>query len=534
MQHKSKAMRIFTAFIIMFCLAAFLQHAYAQQRTVIHIEQARKADYDVRLGRDIQRLIGNVIMRQDSTLFYCDSAYLNEVTRHFEAFGNVHIEMSDTLNIYGDRLKYNSDTRVAEIFDNVKLIDNKTVLETHYLIYNRITELATYPNHGVITNEDNVLKSRKGYYQTNIKEFYFRHDVELISPDYTAYSDTLVYNNESEIAWFYGPTVIRGDENTIYLDYGWYDTKNDHAHLYKRGRIVSMDQTITADTIFYDRSTGYGEGLGRVVITDTTKKIIIEGEISRMWEKEGLSYVTHKALGISYEQNDSLFIHADTLFMLFDDERKAKSMLAYYRVKMFRDDFQGKCDSLVYHISDSTIRMYKKPVLWSDENQLTADSIHMAVVNNAIDSLVMYNSAFIISKDSIEGFNQIKGKDMIGYFKDGDLTRVFVNGNAETIYWVREEDSSLIGINLAVSSTMTIFFEDNQIVGITYKQQPNEVMYPKSELSIAERTLRGFTWLEDWRPWKKEDVFIWSPEGVEVPVEEVDTNIPPRRTSGQR
>lgn len=513
-------MRIITSIVCMVLIMSACFTLQAQERTVIHIEQARKADYDVRLGRDIQRLIGNVIMRQDSTLFYCDSAYLNEVTRNFEAFGNVHIALSDTLNIYGDRLKYKSDTRVAEMFDNVRLIDNKTILETHYLIYNRITELATYPDYGVITNEDNVLKSRKGYYQTNIKEFYFRHEVEMISPEYTAYSDTLVYNNESEIAWFYGPTVIHGEESTIYLDYGWYDTRKDHAHVYKRGRIESMEQTITADTIFYDRNKGFGEGLGRVVITDTANQMIVKGGISRMWEKEGRSFVTQKALGINYDQTDSLYIHADTLFLLFDENRKARSMLAYYRVKMFRDDLQGKCDSLVYHMSDSTIRMYKNPVLWSDENQLTSDSIHMAVVNNVIDSLVMYNSSFIISKDSIEGFNQIKGKDMIGYFKNGELNRVVVNGNAETIYWVREEDASLIGINLAVASTMTIFLEDNQIIGITYRQQPSEVMYPKSELSESERKLRGFVWHEDWRPRKKEDIFIWFPDGADEPKEE--------------
>ncbi len=516
--------------IVFLLIPLFATTLLAQQRTVIHIEQARKADYDIRLGRDIQRLIGDVIMRQDSTMFYCDSAYMNEKTRHFEAFGNVHINVSDSLNIYGDRLKYNSDTRVAELFDNVKLIDDKTLLETEYLIYNRITKLATYPNRGQITNEDNILKSLKGYYQTDLKEFYFRKDVELISPDYTAYSDTMVYNNISEIAWFYGPTVIRGEENTIYLEYGWYDTKKDHAHLFKRARIESMEQTITADTLFYDRSTAYGEGFGKVVITDTTNKLLIKGGISRMWEDKGISYVTQKPMAINYDQGDSLFIHSDTLFLNFDDNRKAKSMLAYYHVKMFRHDMQGKCDSLVYHMADSTIRMYKKPVLWSDQNQLSADSIHLAVVNNQLDSLIMYSAAFIISKDTIEGFNQIKGKDMVGYFRNGELSRVHVDGNAQTIYWVREEDGTLIGINLAVSSNMIIFMEDNQVVGIKYMQLPNEVMYPKPDLPENERILRGFQWLEAWRPMTKEEIFIWKPEGIADTEPEKDTEKKPGRT----
>ncbi len=516
-------MRILLTLLLFSLLAPLL----AQQRTVIHIERARKADYNIRLGRDIQRLIGDVILRQDSTWFYCDSAYLNERTRHFEAFGNVHIAVSDSLNIFGDRLKYNSETRVAEMFNNVRLIDDKTILTTEYLIYNRITQLATYPNRGTITNEDNILKSRKGYYQTNIKEFYFRDDVEMIGEDYQAYSDTLVYNNESEIAWFYGPSVIRSEENTIYLEYGWYDTRNDHAHMFKRARIESGEQTIIADTMFYDRNSGFGEGFGNVIITDTTNQLIIKGGISRMWEDEGISYVTKRPYSISYDDSDSLFMHADTIFLHFDENRNAKSMQAYYGVRMFRKDLQGKCDSLVYHMADSTIRMYKNPVLWSDENQLTADSIHMAVVNNQIDSLIMYNSAFIISRDTIEGFNQIKGKDMVGYFRNGELVRVRVDGNAQTIYWVREEDGNLIGINLAVSSYMLIFMEESQVVGITYKQQPNEVMYPKPELPEAERKLRGFHWLEEWRPRQKEDIFI-RPTKNETEIK------PPAEKSGNR
>jgi len=477
------------------------------QKTLIHIERARIANYDVRLGKDVQRLVGDVILRQDSTLFYCDSAYLNEKTRNFDAFGQVYINVNDSMDIYSDRLIYNGDTRIAELFDNVKLIDDSTVLETEYLLYNRMTKLATYPNNGKITQADKVLTSVKGYYQSDIKEFYFRKDVVLLTPDYETYSDTLVYNSVSEIAWFYGPTVIRSDENTLYGGYGWYNTRTDQSYLTKRPSIYTMEQMVYADTMYYDRNTGFGRAGGRVEVVDTIYQVIVKGAFGQFWELEGKSYVTDSAMAVNYDTNDSLFMHADTLFLYFDEDREAKKMEAYYGVRFYREDLQGTCDSLSYLLSDSTIRMYQDPVLWSEENQLSADSIHIMMTNKTLDSLVMYNNAFIVSRDTIKGYNQIKGKDMIGYFEENELDRIAVEGNAQTVYWVRDEDQSLIGINLAKASRMLIKLLESQITDIVYRSSPSEVMYPEKDLPAGEEKLRGFRWLQERRPKDKLDIF---------------------------
>ncbi len=502
-------MKIRSAIILLIMLAIHIAQTFGQagQRTVIHIERAKTQQYDARLGKDIERLIGNVILRQDSTRFYCDSAHLNQKTRNFDAYGNVHINVNDSLDIYGNRLFYNGETRVAEMFGNVKLIDIPTTLETEYLVYNRLTRMAWYPDNGKIVSEDNTLTSKKGFYNTDLKEFYFRDDVVMTSPDYTAYSDTMVYNTRSEISWFHGPTVIRGEENTIYCEYGWYDTRKDQAHLSQRASIQTLEQTITGDNLYYDRAIGFGDARGNVVVTDTNNNMIITGDIGKLWEDEGRSFITGRAKAITYDDQDSLFLHADTLFLFFDQDRKAKSLFAYYGVKFYRSDIQGKCDSLAYLMADSTIRMYRSPVLWSKENQITSDSMHIAIVNQEIDSLILYNTAFIVSKDSIHGFNQIKGKNMIGYFSDNELVRVEVTGNAETIYWVREEDTSLIGIDVAKTSSMTIRLRNNDVQTINYKQAPNQVMFPEKELPEDQRKLKGFQWLEDIRPLTKLDIF---------------------------
>ncbi|NOU47958.1 MAG: organic solvent tolerance protein OstA [Bacteroidales bacterium] len=488
------------------------------QKTIIHIEKARLANYDKRLGIDIQRLIGNVVLRQDSTLFYCDSAYLNDKLRNFEAFGHVHINFNDSLDIYSKRLKYEGESRIAELFDSVRMVDKTMVLVTDYLIYNRTTRIASYPNNGTITNQDKILKSKKGFYHTDTKEFYFRDDVELISPDNTAYSDTLVYNSQSEIAWFHGPTVIRGKDNTIYTEYGWYDTKQDHAHLSRRAKIWNDEQMLESDQLFYNRDIGFGDAKGNVLISDTANNMLISGDIGKMWELEGRSFVTGKAMARSYDEKDTLFMHADTLFLTFNKkEKQARDLYAYKHVKFFRKDMQGKCDSLVYHMSDSAMRMYIEPVLWSQKNQLTADSILIAISKNSVDSLVMYNTAFIVSHDSIENYNQIKGKNMTGYFVDNELKRIYVDGNAQTVYWVREEDKSLIGTNLAKASTMLIRLHENEIESITYRSNPNEVMYPEKELPNDSDRLKGFRWLSEWRPLVKSDIFVIGKREIEIP-----------------
>ncbi len=497
-----------TCLLMVFWGLILTSNAYAQKKSKVFIDRADHFRFDENINKDVQRLIGNVIIRQDSALFYCDSAYLNDQTNSFEAFNSVHIKVNDTVDVYSDRLLYDGNTKIAELFDNVKLVDKNTVLTTEHLIYNRITKTAYYDVGGKIVNDENNLTSKIGLYFTTSRTFHFRKDVVLVNPDQETYSDTLIYNTNTEIAYFVGPTVIRSDENIVYCENGWYDTKNDLSKLNQRPRISNMEQTIVADSLDYDNELFFGKAFGNIEIIDTVHNMIIKGNYGEFWDKQGKAFITDKVYAITYDKKDSLFIHADTFWVYFDKERQAKKMSAYYGVRFYRTDLQGKCDSLDYRMSDSTIHLYRDPVLWSGKNQLTADSISIAVVNNKIDSLVMYNSAFIISNDTTDTFNQIKGKNMVAYFIRNELSKINVDGNAQTVYYVREEDGYLVGINLAESSTMQIRVKDNQIQNISYQSSPEETMYPKDKLSNKQTVLKGFTWQQHLRPLKKEDIFI--------------------------
>lgn len=477
----------------------------AQKKTTIHILNADKADYDERLGKDVQRLIGNVIMRQDSTYFYSDSAYFNEKTKFFDGFGNVHIIVNDSVNIYSKLLKYNGETKFAELFYDVILKDDSTTLKTQYMTYDRVGHLATYPNNGTTTRNDKKLVSKKGYYRDDIKVLYFRKDVVGTMPDYKIVSDTLVYDTENEMMYFYGPTNIYNKENTLIGNYGWYNTETEFAYLDRRATLKNEEQSMTADTMYYNRKTGYAKALSDVVIVDTTNKATLKGEYAELWEKLGKCMITDSLRAYYYEEVDTLFATADSMYVYFDTiSNDVQRINAFYNVRFFRNDVQGKCDSLHYILPDSMVYMRTEPVIWAEDSQLSGDLINIKVKGQAIENLVMYPNAFVIQQDSIKGFNQVKGKEITIYFKNKDIDNMYNKGNAETIYWLRDDDGSLIGINISQSDEMDIKIKDREMSKIKHYNNIKEILYPEKQLKDDMEYLKGFLWQEDKKPERKE------------------------------
>lgn len=497
-------------FLNLFAFILLVSAANAQQTRKIKLVQADLMSYDKRLGPDVQRILGNAIFEHDGAFLYCDSAHLNNASNSMKAYSRVHIKSSDTLNLYGDSIYYSGETRIAEVFDHVKLIDKQTVLTTDKLIFDRNTGIAYYLTGGHIVNDQNTLDSRRGYYHTNTKDFFFRDDVVLVNPDYVMNCDTLRYNTQSKISYFKGPTTIKGKETDIYAENGWYNTITDISEFNENARVKNGDQVLTGDSLYYERKNGYGQAFRNIQVIDTVQDILITGQYALYQKPLGYTMITQRPEALFLEKNDTLFLHSDTMRATFDSAQKTKEVFAYYHVKYYRSDIQGMTDSLVYAFRDSTMRMLGSPVLWTDENQLTADSIHVTTASKKVKNMFMYNSAFIISKDTLgSGYNQIKGRNMTGYFLDNELTAMKVEGNSETIYWVREEDGTLTGINKAFSSNMSIRLKNKKMQQIVYIEKPEAVLHPEGELGEADRLLKDFKWLGDRRPAKREDIFTW-------------------------
>jgi lipopolysaccharide export system protein LptA len=470
---------------------------------------------------DIVRVTGRPVFEHEGAYLYCDSAWLNEIENNMDCFGNVRIKSSDTLNLYGNILHYEGDSKIATVSKNVRLVDKQTTLTTDFMVFDRKTGIANYTSGGKMVNGDNVLTSRRCFYHTNKKLMYFRDDVVLTNPDYKINCDTLKYNTVTRISYFLGPTIMRGKDNYMYCEDGEYDRVTSKSRFSINALLVDDNRRLTGDSLYYDEKLKYGKAVSNVVMTDTVQNVIIKGNFAEYWRAKGYTFVTDNAVAIMGDNKDTLYLHADTLMAAFDTiKNETKELFAYHNTRFYRTDIQGTCDSLNFNFADSVISMYKMPVLWSDENQLTADTIKIHTGKNSIKQIFMYSTAFIVSKDTNETYNQIRGKNMIGFFVNNELSSIDVNGNAETVYYVREDDKALIGVNKAAGSKMRLYVNDSKIERIVYFDKPAGNMFPDKDVPADQRILKGFKWRFSSRPLHKDDVFRNPDDAPETPKEE--------------
>ena len=500
-------------FLFSFLLFAFITTSFSQKVKKIELKHANSLEYDEKLGNKVKRLIGNVSFEHEGVLMFCDSSFLYP-DNSLEAFGNVKIKQGDTITMFGDFLKYNGNNKQAEIKKNIRLSDKEMVLTTDYLNYDMNSSVATYTDKGKIISKENTLTSGIGYYNSKSKEFTFKKDVMLQNPQYTMNCDTLKYNTFSKIAYFEGPTTIHSNENLIYCENGFYDTDKDLSEFGKNSYIITKEQKLKGDRIYYDRKNGTGRAVKNVEITDTVQNITITGDYAVHFDFVDKSVVTGNALFMQRYDKDTLFLHADTLKAIEKKNEKIKTsdslntkiLLAYHSVKFFKSDMQGKADSLAYNFSDSIMRLYNKPVLWSDKNQLSADYIEIRTANGELSTMEMKNTAFVASQEDTAGFNQIKGKNMKGFFKDNKLNKIFVEGNGQTIYYAKDKNKP-IGVNRTDCSNIILFLKDNQIDKISFLNKPDATMYPMGELSPKDLLFKDFSWQQEARPLTKKDIF---------------------------
>ena len=472
---------------------------------MVHIEHANQ--FQKTAGSDYVRLIGNVHIRHESAHFYCDSAYYDEKRNSFDAYQHVHIRINDSIDMYCNTMTYDGDRRFAEFFDQVRMTDDSTVLETTYMTYDRNEHLASYPHDGVTTRGDKRLVSHLGFYRDDLKEFRFFDNVVVTSPDYRMNTDTLVYNTRLEKMWFQGPTTIVNEDNTMEGRHGYYLTERRLAYLDESPVMYNETQRLVADSLLYDRERGFAKAMNHIQMIDTAYKVILDGEYAEVWERQGWSFATDSTLVTYYDGGDSLYITSDTVFYHFKTELNDEEKIVGRRhVRFFKSDMQGRCDTLTYTMADSTIRMRHLPILWSGDAQLTAEQIDIKIANRAIDSVLQHGDAFSISQDSIEGYNQIRGADMASCFLDGKLHHIVVTGDAKTITWLREDDGSLIGINVSSSKTMQILMQGQRITKIKYFKDINETLFPEQDIKENDRYLEGFRWRDEERPRSKGDL----------------------------
>lgn len=487
-------------------------HTLAQADTSAHFVEVVNADL-LRGGRmngkSVQRLLGRVVLRHEGANLFCDSALFFDEENLVKAYGHVHIQQGDSLDLYGDTLDYAGNIKVATISGRVRLIDKQVNLTTDKLVYDRVAGMAYYNQSGKTVTQKDQLTSQKGYYYVNTKEFAFKGDVVIKNPDYTLYSDTLIYNTVTDVSYFKGPSTIVGKNSFIYCENGWYDKPNDRCQFNEHAYVIAENNILKGDSLYYERKKGYGRAIGNVSVEDTVEKVMVTGNFAETFRDIERYMVTDSAQMIQVFDDDTLFLHADTL-LATEDSLDKRVVDAFHRVKFYKRDMQGACDSLSYTQRDSLLRMYHKPVIWNDSNQITAEYIQVNIAKGKINKMDIIDLALIISQEDTIRFNQIGGDRMEAFFVENELRRINVYDNGHTIYYPREEDGNLIGMNKVDCADLSIFVEDRQISRIVFRYKPVGALHPIEKVDPLLYRLDGFEWLVHRRPKNRYEIFYWN------------------------
>lgn len=476
-------------------------------------------------------IAGNVKLRQGKTLFYCDSCVVNNNTHLFEAWGKVHVNDSDTTHVTSSHLRYLMRQKQAFLDGGVKLTDGHSTLTTPDLEYNMETNLGIYRNGGKLINGKSVLTSREGWYFSDLKDAYFKKNVHIKDPAYTIDTDSVLFNPESETTRFISfTTIVDSSGRTIKTRDGYVNRKTGKSEFGQRSEMSDGKTTMIADHVETDDSTHLSIATGNVIIRDSSSTLI--GGVVYRNTKTNAVLATRKPLLIIKQDNDSIYIAADTLFSarltdlyfggdttLVDSIKRAefrhikpedstnRYFEGYNHVRIYNDSMQAVCDSVFYSFRDSIFRMYRDPVIWNNENQITGDTILLYTRNKKADKVQAFENSFMVNKLDGQAFNQVQSTRLDGFFTEGNIDSVRVRGAVQCIYYLQDEDSAYTGVNESRCDIMDIYFREKELHRVVFRSSVTGTLWPIQQKPPDKMKLERFRWLDERRPKSRLEMF---------------------------
>ena len=449
---------------------------------------------------------------------WCDIAILFPKDNTLKAIGNIRLEQGDSIQMTGQKLRYNGNTKMAKAWENVILTNQQGTLTTDTLYFDRENQRAFYKNYGKVVDSVNTLTSKIGTYFTDTKKYQFKEEVDLVNPDNHVVSTQLDYFSVSKNLYMYGPSTITGDTYKMYCERGFYNTTIERGYGVKNTRIDYNDRIIYGDSLYFDKKTQFASATNNIRIIDTINNGVIRAHYAEIFKEKDSVFATKRAVSISLVEKDSLFIHGDTL--MITGKADSRILRAFRNAKFYKTDLSGKCDSIHFSEVTGVTKLIREPVIWSGENQMTGDSIQLLsnLETEKLDSLKVLNNAFIVSLDSISktGYNQAKGKDLFGKFIDNELKYVDLIKNTEVIYYMYNDKDESIGINKSICSKIRISFLNSEIEDLDLLINVDGDIFPVSELPPNARKLKGFIWRGDERILTKDDIFDEDDNTIEL------------------
>lgn len=518
-------MKRFGLFFLFWCLVAGL---FAQEKSTANGEPIQIV-YGANFTKDEAKYPGASIFTKDDRQvqfkhngadMWCDIAILYQEKNQLKAMGNIRLNQGDTITLTGGRLDYDGETKLAKSWKEVVLQNNEMTLTTDTLYFDRNQQEAYYNFGGKVVDAENTLTSIVGRYFMELKKYEFIKQVHIDNPDYTLKSAKLDYYTESNQAYLYGPSTIIGDEYRFYCERGFYNLHLEQGYGIKKTKIHYSNRIIEGDSVYFNKSRKFASATNHIVITDTINKGIIRAHYAEVFKEKDSLFATKKAVSISLVENDSLYMHGDTLMVTGKPDNRI--LRAFKNAKFYKKDLSGKCDSIHYRQKSGITQLIRRPIIWNGDSQMTGDSIYLLSdpKTKKMDSLKVINNAFIIALDTVEkkGYNQAKGKILLGKFKNNSLKHIDLIQNTEVIYYVYDDDKKLLGINKAICSKVGMEMGNNDIDEISFIISPDGNVIPLKQIPIEERKLEGFVWYGPEQIRSPKDLFDYDDLHLILPV----------------
>jgi len=492
----------------LFVGAFFLMSNFLAQSDLLKLlPGSRKANYYE--NNDLLKLEGNVHFEYQGNTMYCDSAYYFEKRRLVYAYGKVHI-IRDKINMFCDSAFFNGKAERAKLWGNVRVRDLDYRLTTDSLEYISSSGRAIYRNYGTIKKigSNEMIVSKVGYFYPESKNYFFSDSVVYSNDGIRMTTDTLAYEYVNKQTVFNGETTILKDSMTMTCLYGWYNTDLNKGYLHGDASYKDNSQILYADTIRYDEKNDEIIAKKDVHLINKKSNYVLNSNYMYTSDSIGLTYITDCAIAKLIQNKDTIYIHSDTLFVLNDTIKKNKNIMAYYGVKIYNNDIQSTCDSLWFSQTQNKIKLYHNPIVWSENSELKGDSIVISTKDSLIDKINIYrNASAIMELDSGQLYNQISGKNMIAYMKEGKLRKTDVNGSAVSIYYPEDEEKTdslttikRMGLNRLESSTLSVYLDSGEVIGINYVNEPVGIFYPMDQIIDKKKFIKNFEWNPALRP----------------------------------
>lgn len=479
---------------------------------LIHADELR---YDMRgLVPDAQILRGKVHFTHGGSHLWCDSAYFFQASESVQAFGNVRFTQGDTLSLTCDRADYDGMEQVMRARDNVVMKHRAQTLYTDSLDYDRVSDLAYFFEGGKLVDGNDRLVSDWGEYSPSTRLASFYYAVQMHSGKNIVTTDTLHYDTRTSVAHVTGPSTLTSGESVVYTTDAYVNSRTDRSSLYSRSTICNGGKFITGDSLFHDNKSGDSEGYGHVVYTDTVSRQRLLCHRMHYNADTGYGYATDSAVVEDYSQQDTLWMHADSLKLYthnINTDSVCRTVHAYKRVRAYRKDLQAVCDSLVFASADSCLTMYGDPIAWNVNRQLLGEVIKVYMNDSTIRKAEIIGQAMTVEQaDSLQHYNQLSSSRIDAFFNGGVVRRTDAVANVKTLFYNADaKDSVLTELNYLETDTLRMFLSAERKLERIWVSRCSGTMYPMSQIPPEVLHLPGFVWFDYIRPKSRDDIFEW-------------------------